>query len=280
LAYYRDKVVALTGAASGIGRALALELARRGATLALADRDAAGLAETASRIGCNAPITQHALDVADESAVNGYAQAVALAHGRADILINNAGVAIYGSVMETSSDELRWLMDINFYGTVFGVRAFLPMLLERPDAAIVNISSLFGLWAPPGQSAYAASKFAVRGFSDALRGELAGTCVRVVTVHPAGIATAIARSSRIAAGADRDRAAAESREFERMHLTMPAEKAAQIVLDGVERKQDRVLVGRDAVRVDVLNRVLGSRAARIFNHRVAFDTARNRRTKP
>jgi NAD(P)-dependent dehydrogenase (short-subunit alcohol dehydrogenase family) len=112
------------------------------------------------------------LDVADEAAVHGFAEAVRAAHDTADILINNAGVAIYGSVMEVSTAELRWLMDINFYGVVFGVRAFLPMLLERPDASIVNVSSLFGLWAPAGQSAYSAAKFAVRGYSESLRGEL------------------------------------------------------------------------------------------------------------
>jgi len=274
--FFDGKIVALTGAASGIGRALAFDLAKRGAILALADRDAEGLAETARLAPAGSRITQHALDVADEAAVHGFAEAVRAAHDTADILINNAGVAIYGSVMEVSTAELRWLMDINFYGVVFGVRAFLPTLLERPNATIVNVSSLFGLWAPAGQSAYSAAKFAVRGYSESLRGELSHTNVHVVTVHPAGVATAIARSSRVAAAADREAAAKSSRRFDKL-LSMPAEEAATIILRGIERKDDRVLVGADAIRVDLMTRLLGPRAARIFNRRLPFDTARNRR---
>jgi NADP-dependent 3-hydroxy acid dehydrogenase YdfG len=274
--FFDGKIVALTGAASGIGRALAFDLAKRGAILALADRDAEGLAETARLAPAGSRITQHALDVADEAAVHGFAEAVRAAHDTADILINNAGVAIYGSVMEVSTAELRWLMDINFYGVVFGVRAFLPTLLERPNATIVNVSSLFGLWAPAGQSAYSAAKFAVRGYSESFSGELSHTNVHVVTVHPAGVATAIARSSRVAAAADREAAAKSSRRFDKL-LSMPAEEAATIILRGIERKDDRVLVGADAIRVDLMTRLLGPRAARIFNRRLTFDTARNRR---
>lgn len=274
--FFDGKIVALTGASSGIGRALALELARRGAILALADRNVEGLAETVRLAPAGSKVTQHVLDVADERAVFAFAEAVRAAHGGADILINNAGVAIYGSVMEVSTVELRWLMDINFYGVVFGVRAFLPMLLERPAAAIVNLSSLFGLWAPAGQSAYAAAKFAVRGYSESLRGELSRTNVRVVTVHPAGVSTAIARSSRVAAAADRELAAKSSRSFDKL-LSMPPERAAAIILKGIERGDDRVLVGADAVRIDLMTRLLGPRAARTLNRRVPFDAGRNRR---
>jgi NAD(P)-dependent dehydrogenase (short-subunit alcohol dehydrogenase family) len=275
--FFDGKIVALTGAGSGIGRALALDLAERGATLALADRNAESLAETAQLAKAGTTISQHTLDVADEAAVGAFADAVRAAHGGADIVINNAGVAIYGSVMEVSTAELRWLMDINFYGVVFGVRAFLPMLLERPEATIVNVSSLFGLWAPAGQSAYAAAKFAVRGYSESLRGELSHTNVHVVTVHPAGVATAIARTSRIAAAADRELAEKSSRSFDKL-LSMPPEEAAAIILKGIERKDDRVLVGSDAVRIDLMTRLLGPRAARILNRRVPFDPARDRRT--
>jgi NADP-dependent 3-hydroxy acid dehydrogenase YdfG len=275
--FFDGKIVALTGASSGIGRALALDLAKRGAILALADRNAEGLAEIARLVPAGSRTTQHTVDVADEAAVLGFADAVRATHGAVDILINNAGVAMYGSVMETSTAELRWLMDINFYGVVFGVRAFLPMLLERPDASIVNVSSLFGLWAPAGQSAYSAAKFAVRGYSESLRGELSHTNVHVVTVHPAGIATAIARSSRVAAAADHVAAEKSSRRFDRL-LSIPAEEAAAIILVGIERKDDRVLVGADAVRVDLMTRLLGPRAARILNARLSFDTTRNRRT--
>jgi NAD(P)-dependent dehydrogenase (short-subunit alcohol dehydrogenase family) len=275
--FFDGKIVALTGASSGIGRALALDLSKHGAILALADRNAEGLAETVRLAPAGSRITQHTLDVADEAAVLGFAVAVRAAHGTVDILINNAGVAMYGSVMEISTAELRWLMDINFYGVVFGVRAFLPMLLERPVASIVNVSSLFGLWAPAGQSAYSAAKFAVRGYSESLRGELSHTNVHVVTVHPAGIATGIARSSRIAAAADQAAAEKSSRRFDKL-LSIPAEEAAAIIIKGIERKDDRVLVGADAVRVDLMTRLLGPRAARILNARLSFDAARNRRT--
>jgi NAD(P)-dependent dehydrogenase (short-subunit alcohol dehydrogenase family) len=274
--FFDGKIVALTGASSGIGRALALDLAKRGAILALADRNTEGLAETVRLAPSGSKITQHTVDVADEAAVLAFAEAVRAAHGVTDILINNAGVAMYGSVMEISTAELRWLMDINFYGVVFGVRAFLPMLLERPDASIVNVSSLFGLWAPAGQSAYSAAKFAVRGYSESLRGELSHTNVHVVTVHPAGVATAIARTSRVAAAADHQAAEKSSRTFDKL-LSMPAEEAAAIILKGIERKDDRVLVGADAVRIDLMTRLLGPRAARILNGRLRFDPTRNRR---
>jgi NAD(P)-dependent dehydrogenase (short-subunit alcohol dehydrogenase family) len=274
--FFDGKIVALTGASSGIGRALALDLAKRGAILALADRNTEGLAETVRLAPSGSKITQHTVDVADEAAVLAFAEAVRAAHGVTDILINNAGVAMYGSVMEISTAELRWLMDINFYGVVFGVRAFLPMLLERPDASIVNVSSLFGLWAPAGQSAYSAAKFAVRGYSESLRGELSHTNVHVVTVHPAGVATAIARTSRVAAAADHAAAEKSSRTFDKL-LSMPAEEAAAIILKGIERKDDRVLVGADAVRIDLMTRLLGPRAARILNGRLRFDPTRNRR---
>ena len=222
-------------------------------------------------------VLQCVLDVADEAAVNAFARDVQSAYGAVDVLINNAGVAIYGSVMEVSTPELQWLMNINFYGVVYGVRAFLPMLLERPEATIVNMSSLFGLWGPPGQSAYSASKFAVRGYSESLRAELLRTNVRVVTVHPAGVATAIARSSRIAGSASAEAAEKESRAFEKFFLTMPPEEAAAIILRGIEHKHDRVLVGREAVRIDILNRLLGPRASRMFASRINFNLARNRR---
>lgn len=265
----RGKVVALTGAASGIGRALALALAGRGAILALADRDAGGLAETARLAGADgATISTHAVDVADETAVTRYAAEVLAAYGHADVVINNAGVSIFGSVLELSTDEIRWLMEINFWGVVYGVKAFLPSLLRRPEAAIVNLSSLFGLYGPPGQSAYAASKFAVRGFSESLRGELTNTNVHVLTVHPAGIKTAIAQRGRVAAAADPVAAARMTKAFDERFLTIPAETAAAQILRALERTDDRLLIGGDAVRVDLLTRLLGPRALRIFNRRV------------
>lgn len=274
---FRGRRAVITGAGSGIGRALALALSKNGAHLELADRDAGSLAETASLVANQSvDVRAHLVDVADASALSALAASVN-DRGGAGLLINNAGVGLYGSVMEISNEEFAWLMNVNFWSVVYGVRAFLPQLLARPDACIVNVSSLFGLWAPPGQAAYAASKFAVRGYSEALRAELATTNVRVVTVHPAGVATAIAKRSRIAASADQLRAASESEKFDRHFLTMPPDRAAEIILQGIRRGHDRILVGKEAHSVDLLLRLLGSRAAKLFNSRVPFDARRNQR---
>ncbi len=275
---FRGKRAVITGAASGIGRALAVALSRHGANLELVDRDAQGLAQTAALAQRDGIVANtHVVDVGDSSAMGSLSAAVDT-HGGADLVINNAGVGLYGSVMEMSNEEFAWLMNVNFWGVVNGVRAFLPQLLLRPEACIVNVSSLFGLWAPPGQAAYAASKFAVRGYSEALRAELAGTNVAVFTVHPAGVATAIAKRSRIAAAADQARAASESEKFDRRFLTMPPERAAEIILNGIQRNHGRILVGKEAHRVELLLRILGSRAATLLNRRVPFDSRRNGKT--
>ena len=263
-------VAVVTGAASGIGRALALALAAEGMTVALADRDEKGLHETAlllARAGGTAA-SLHVVDVADEAAVNAFAQDVLRAHGRVTVVANNAGVSIYGSVQELATDEMAWLMNVNFWGVVYGTKAFLPALLAEREACIVNTSSVFGLWGPPGQSAYAASKFAVRGFSEALRGELLGTGVHVLTVHPGGIKTAIARSSRVARAADAELAAKTAKKFDERFLTTPPEVMAAAIVDGIKRKRDRVVAGTDAPRIDVLTRLFPTRAARWFNRRV------------
>jgi len=262
------KVAAITGAGSGIGRALAVELAHRNYTLALADRDETGLAETARIVRDRTTVSLHVLDVAQKAAVDAFAADVLGEHGRIDVVINNAGVSIAGDVTELSVEEIAWLMNINFWGTVYGVKAFLPALQRSPGATIVNLSSVFGIVAPPGQSAYSASKFAVRGFSEALREELRGK-VHVVTVHPGGIKTNIARSSRIAAAADGELHRRRAAEFERRMLTQPPEKAAKLIVRGILRKSDRVLIGRDAVRIDVISRILGPGAARLIAKRSA-----------
>ncbi len=256
------KVAAVTGAGSGIGRALAVELARHGYALALADRDAAGLAQTQRIVGDAADVSLHTVDVADKAAVDEFAAEVLRRHGRIDVLINNAGVSLAGSVAELAVDEIEWLMNINFWGTVYGVKAFLPALQRSQRATIVNLSSVFGLIGPPGQSAYAASKFAVRGFSESLREELRGS-VHVVTVHPGGIKTAIARSARIAAAADETLQRRRAAAFERHLLTQPPEKAAKLIVRGIHLRRDRVLIGADALRMDALARILGPRAARV-----------------
>jgi NAD(P)-dependent dehydrogenase (short-subunit alcohol dehydrogenase family) len=253
--FLSDGVAVVTGAGSGIGRGLARQLSLAGSALALADIDEAGLQQTAASLSeRGVKLSTHVVDVSDEYAMQGFAQDVAARHGRVTLLINNAGVALLGWFEEISLDDLRWLMGINFWGVVHGVKYFLPMLKKEPRAHIVNISSVFGIVAPAGQSAYSASKFAVRGFTEALRHELEGTSVFVSCVHPGGIRTPIARRARLGANtppASRDEAVAR---FDRLTPTMPDAAAARI-LQGVERREPRILIGRDARGIDILQRL-------------------------
>jgi len=191
------RTAVVTGAGSGIGRAIAVSLAKRHCHLALADIDEAGLSQTAKFVENFAVnLSLHLLDVGDQDAVATLPKAVAQRHAKVDLLFNNAGVALGGSFEEVSEADFQWLFNINFWGVVRMSRAFLPVLRQSDAARIVNISSLFGLISPPGQAAYAASKFAVRGFSNALRYELEGSTVAVTVVHPGGVATSIARNAR------------------------------------------------------------------------------------
>lgn len=271
-------IAAITGAGSGIGRALAVALQREGVTLALADRDAEGLAETARLLGVGERrVSTHVVDVADRAAVDAFAADVLRRHGRITIVVNNAGVALSGSFAELAIDEIAWLFSVNFWGTVYVTRAFLPALVAQREAALVNLSSAFGLYGPPGQSAYAASKFAVRGFSESLRAELAGTAVHVCTVHPGGIKTAIARSSRIARGADAKAAAALAEKFERSFLTTPPEKAAAAIVRALKKRQPRVIVGNGARTIDIVTRLFPVRGPALFNRR-SRARARRKRT--
>ena len=253
--FLANGVAVVTGAGSGIGRGLARQLAAAGSALALADVDAAGLDQTAASLSeRGVHLSTHLVDVSDESAVQSFAKDVIAKHGRVTLLINNAGVALHGWFQEISLDDLRWLMGINFWGVVYGTTYFLPMLKKEPRAHIVNISSVFGLVAPAGQSAYSASKFAVRGFTEALRHELDGSSVFVSCVHPGGIRTPIARRARLGANtppASRDEAVAR---FDRLTPTMPDAAAARI-LEGVERREPRILIGRDARGLDILQRL-------------------------
>jgi short-subunit dehydrogenase len=248
-------VAVVTGAGSGIGRGLAQRLAAAGSAVALADLDEAGLMETAASLsGKRASATTHVVDVAGEAAMRAFANDVVARHGRVTLLINNAGVALFGKFEEISLDDFRWLMDVNFWGTVYGVKYFLPILKQQPRAHIVNLSSVFGIVAPVGQSAYAASKFAVRGFTESLRHELEGTPVSVSVVHPAGVKTAIARRGKLGANtpaATRDEGIAA---LERMSKVSP-EQAAERILEGVERQEPRILIGGDARKVDILARL-------------------------
>ena len=261
---FAGKVAVVTGAASGIGRALAVELAERGAVLALSDIDTDGLAETARRCEClGATVKQAELDVSDRAAVHHHADEVRRELGGANLVINNAGVALTGPVERLGWDDLEWIVGINFWGVVHGTKAFLPQLIASGDGHVVTMSSVFGLVAVPNQSAYTATKFAVRGFTEALRQEMkiAGHPVGVSCVHPGGIRTAIARNGRAAAGLDREALAAG---FDRIALTSPR-SAARRILRGVQRDQARILVGPDAYVIDLLPRVLASGYQRIVS---------------
>ena len=254
----RGAAAAVTGAASGIGRALALGLAARGCDLALADRDEAGLQDAAAEIGRRHPqkVTLHRVDVGEPAQIAEFAQAAIAAHPGLNILINNAGVTLMGQFHEIDQAEMDWLMNINFWGVVHGTRAFLPHLSGRREAHIVNLSSIFGIIAPPGQSAYAAAKFAVRGFSESLRHELqmAASPVRLSVVHPGGVATNIARNSRTGVGmTDNARRAQSIERFDSVAKTTPAAAALRII-KGIEKNQPRILIGNDARFMDLLQR--------------------------
>jgi short-subunit dehydrogenase len=254
----RGAAAAVTGAASGIGRALALELAARGCDLALADRDDAGLASLAAEIarGHSQKVTVHHLDVGEPQQIQDFAQAAIAGHPDLNIVINNAGVALMGQFDEIDQAQMDWLMNINFWGVVHGTRAFLPHLKGRREAHIVNLSSIFGIIAPPGQTAYAAAKFAVRGFSEALRHELAmaASPVRLSVVHPGGVATNIARNSRTGSGMTDNARRVESIErFETVAKTTPRDAALRII-KGIENNQPRILIGGDARFMDLLQR--------------------------
>ncbi len=257
---FDGRVAAVTGAGSGIGRALAIELARRGAHLALSDIDSEGLAETVAKCeGRGVKVTSETLDVADRAAFEAWADRVVADHGQVNLVFNNAGVALGATVEGESYEDLEWLMGINFWGVVYGTKAFLPHLKASGDGHIVNLSSVFGLISVPSQSAYNAAKFAVRGFTDSLRMELEieGANVSCTTVHPGGVKTNIARRARVddsvtALAGDNDSDIGD--DFDRLAMTTPA-KAAKQILAAVEANRRRVLVGPDAKVIDLLSRL-------------------------
>jgi len=252
---FGGRVAVVTGAGSGIGRALAVGLVQRGARVAASDVDADGLAETARLMGHGHRTDP--LDVTDRAAVLAYAEAVVAEFGHVNQVYNNAGVAFAGDVLGSAFEDIERVVDIDFWGVVNGTKAFLPHLIASGDGHVVNISSLFGLLSVPGQSAYNAAKFAVRGFTESLRQEmlLAGHAVRVTCVHPGGIKTNIARNAARSA----EYADGEALErFERRALRMAPSDAARVILAGVARNRARVLVGADAKALDLLVRLTGS----------------------
>ncbi len=251
----RKRCVLLTGAASGIGAALADELARNGAHLALVDRDREPLevvAAGAARYG--GKVSVHVVDLAKPSAVTDLEAAVFAEHDHLAGLVNNAGVAMFGDFEEIRADDFDWLMRINFHAPVELVRMALPHLRLQPDAVIVNMSSIFGIVAPAGQSAYSASKFALRGFSEALMHELAPSTVRVLTVHPGGVRTSIVDRARIAAAFSGARAASLARRFEKFAPTTPAQAARQITQAMLSGRR-KLLIGADARVMEWLQRI-------------------------
>ena len=250
------KVVAITGAGSGIGRQLAVQLAGMGAALALSDVNEKGLAETIELVGpTHRLVTGQRLDVADRAAVFAWADQVRKDHGTAHVVINNAGVSMSASVAEMRIEDFEWLMNINFWGVVSGTQAFLPGFLAQDEGHIVNISSIFGIIGVPTQSAYNAAKFAVRGFTESLRQELAGTGVRATCVHPGGIKTNIVRGGRHYSDIQGGKADASIliNEFDRIARTS-AEEAARVIIDGILKDRPRVLIGQDAKMMDRLAR--------------------------
>jgi hypothetical protein len=256
-----DKVVVVTGAASGIGRALAVEVARHRALVAVSDIDETGLSETVDLVKAAGAreVRSDLLDVADRAAFATYAEAVAEQFGRVNVLVSNAGVALSGDVEDLSYADMDWIVGIDFWGVVHGTKEFLPHLIASGDGHLVNMSSLFGLVSMPGVSMYNAAKYAVRGFSEAVREEMlvAGHPVRVTVVHPGGIKTAIARNARYS---DREDPAESARIFDQQMAAMTPERAAQIIVTkGILGGRARLLVGRDAHVVHQLAKVSGSR---------------------
>jgi len=262
---FAGKVAVVTGAGSGIGQALALELAQSGAAVAISDVDTEGLAVTEERVrSIGAQVRADRLDVTEREAFHTYADAVADQFGKVNQIYNNAGIAYTGDVEVSPFKDIERVMDVDYWGVVNGTKVFLPHLIASGDGHVVNVSSVFGLFAVPGQAAYNSAKFAVRGFTEALRQEMliAGHPVKVTTVHPGGIKTAIARNSTAAEGLDANELA---QFFDTKLARTSPERAAQIILEGVRKNRARVLVGADAKVLDLIVRVTGSGYQRLFS---------------
>jgi NADP-dependent 3-hydroxy acid dehydrogenase YdfG len=261
---FAGKVAAVTGAGSGIGQALALELARSGAAVAISDVDTEGLAQTEEQLkAIGAPVRSDRLDVTEREAFQLYADQINEHFGKVNQIYNNAGIAYTGDVDISQFKDIERVMDVDFWGVVNGTKAFLPHLVASGDGHIVNVSSLFGLMSMPGQAAYNAAKFAVRGFTEALRQEMVlnGAPVKVTSVHPGGVKTAIVRNAIAAEGVNTQ---AQSKFFDKRLASTTPQRAAQIILDAVHKNKARVLVGPDAVVLDLIVRITGSGYQRLF----------------
>lgn len=266
------KIAVVTGAASGIGRATALALAKEGARLAIADLDRAGLAETASRIqAAGGQASTFLLDVASRSAVHAFAQEVEATLGGADIVINNAGVAQIARVDELAYEDLEWVMNINFWGVVHGTKAFLPQMQAKGAGHIVNVSSIFGIIAVPSQAAYNSAKFAVRGFTEALAHEMRGTEIHISCVHPGGIKTNIMRNARFLQSVQSTVKEEAASGFDKFAQTSP-DMAAQTILAGIKANKRRILIGNDARFMDIIQRLLPASYEKVLLRRNMLDT--------
>ena len=248
------RVAVITGAASGIGRALAVELAGRGCALALVDLNESGLAESANLARARgAKVSTHKADVADRARMERLPPEVLREHGHVHIVVNNAGVSVIGALADQSLDDFAWLMGINFWGVVYGSKLFLPALLAEDEGHIVNISSMFGFVGIPGQISYCSAKYAVRGFSETLLSELSGTRVGVTCVHPGGINTNIVRESRTSSAGDAEEKTRTVDTFARW--TRSPEKAARVIVRAIERNRPRVRIGFESYLTDWAKRL-------------------------
>lgn len=262
MTYFTGKVAVVTGAGSGIGRALALGLSERGARVAICDVDATGLAETERLVlAAGGEVKVDHLDVTERERVLAYADDVAARFGAVHQIYNNAGIAFTGDIEAMDFKHLEQVMDVDYWGVVNGTKAFLPHLIASGHGHVVNISSVFGIISVPTQGAYNAAKFAVRGFTEALRMEMMsrGRPVKVTCVHPGGIKTNVAHNAGQVDGLDHDSLATS---FDRVARTTP-ERAATVILNGVAKGKARVLIGADARVIDVVSRVAGPHYQRL-----------------
>ncbi|GAA3915175.1 SDR family NAD(P)-dependent oxidoreductase [Litoribacillus peritrichatus] len=263
---FKNKVAVITGAASGIGAALAENLARQGCNLALADINEKGLEAISERLASTGvQISQHVLDVANKKAVERFAANVMQQHKGVNLVINNAGVALAETVDQMSYENFEWLMNINFWGVVYGTKAFLPYLKQSTDAHIVNVSSVFGLYAVPTQSAYNAAKFAVRGFTESLQEELRieDSNIQCTCIFPSGIKTNIAQNGRMGSTPDKYHADELRDNFDKYAHTSPAQ-AAESILNAVRKNKERALIGPDAYAMDIFQRLMPSKYKQLF----------------
>ncbi|MBS1796742.1 MAG: SDR family oxidoreductase [Acidobacteria bacterium] len=261
----KNSVAVVTGAASGIGRALAVRLAsEKIAGIAVADVNETGLDETVKLAeAAGGRVSKHVVDTSQLDAIERLKTEVLARHGRVTHLVNNAGVALCGTFEQISIEDFEWLMSINFWGVVYGCKVFLPVLKAQEAAHIVNISSVFGFVAPPEQSAYCASKFAVRGFTESLRHELAGSNVRISAVHPGGIKTHIARNARVGENTPDNYKTLGVDFFDKVAMTTP-EQAAETILRGIKTENPRILIGRDAIGISLVSRLFPKKYLRVL----------------